>query len=227
MKHDHKKHEWTEERSKQFIKLVNGKKYNRRYIPFARKIVYFIEKYNIDKNSKVADIGCGPGYLLFEIQNILPDIQIIGVDASETMINSAIRKANKTKKKNFDFKKGSAENIPIQDNSIVVSTSYNCLHDFKDWQLAIKEIFRILKPNGIFILHDRSGIYPKWKFFSVIFRIGLKNALRYFKTRRSWLDPRITEKFMFDIGFQIIFSERKEHYIIVGKKLYHKSNNFL
>ncbi|MFX1498443.1 MAG: class I SAM-dependent methyltransferase [Promethearchaeota archaeon] len=218
MKHNHKKHEWTEERSKQFMKLMNGKKYNRRYIPFARKIVYFVRKYKIDENSKLVDVGCGPGYLLFEILKNLPSIQIIGIDASDFMINTALKKAKEMKIKSFDFKKGFAESIPIQDNFVDISTCYNSLHDFKDWKLAIGEIFRILRPKGLFILHDRSGTYPKWKFISVIFRIGLKNALRYFKTRHSWLDPKNTEKFMDEIGFQILFSERKEHYIIIGKK---------
>ncbi|MFW9781502.1 MAG: class I SAM-dependent methyltransferase [Candidatus Heimdallarchaeota archaeon] len=218
MDHHHNKHEWTEERSKRFIRLVKEKVYKSRYIPFARKIVYFMEKYKIDLNSTIVDIGCGPGYLLIEIRKILPDIKIIGVDASDLMINTAIEKAKELNIKNFEFKKAYAENIPIQNSLIDLSTCYNSLHDFKDWKLAIKEIFRILKPNGIFILLDRSGAYPKWKFFSVIFRIGLRNAIRYFKTRHSWLDPKIIEKLIIDVGFQVLFLEKKEHYIIVCKK---------
>ncbi|MFX0147408.1 MAG: class I SAM-dependent methyltransferase [Candidatus Hodarchaeota archaeon] len=221
MAHHHKKHEWTEERSERFIISVNKKQYKRRYIPIAKKIVYFMELANINANSRVVDIGCGPGFLLFEIHRILPKIEIIGIDASDLMISTAIENVKKKNILKFDFKKGYAENVPIQDKFTYVSICNNSLHDFKDWKKAIKEIFRILKPNGIFILRDRNGTYPKWKFFLLLFRIGLKNALRYFKAskRHLWLDPKITEEFMVDLGFQIIFSESKEHYIIVGKKI--------
>jgi len=219
MAHHDKTHEWTEDRSERFIKSVKEKEYKRRYIPFAKKIIHFMKVANINENSKIVDIGCGPGYLLFEIHEILPNIEIVGVDASDLMINTAIEKAKEKNIKKFNFRKGYAENVPIQDNFTDTSTCYNSLHDFKNWKLAIKEVFRILKPNGIFILNDRSGIYPKWKFISVLFRIGIKNALRYFKRRHAWLDPKITEKHMVDIGFQVLFSESKEHYIIVGKKI--------
>ena len=213
----HKKHEWTEERSEKFIKSVENR-IEKRYTSFIKKIYSFMKRYDFNENGKILDIGCGPGFLLFELKKVVPNTKIIGVDSSELMINTAIKKAKEQRIYNYEFKKGYAENIPIEENYVDLTTCFNSLHDFKDWKQSIKEVFRILSKNGIFILHDRSGVYPKWKFISVLFRIGIRNANRYYKTRRSWLDPNLVETIMIETGFQILSLEKKEHYVIVGRK---------
>ena len=71
-----------------------GKKYwdgNRRfgyggykYIPgrwsgVAKKL---IKNYKLKPGSKILDVGCGKGYLLFELLKIIPDLNITGFDVS-------------------------------------------------------------------------------------------------------------------------------------------------
>ena len=51
-----------------------------RWKPVAQKI---IRKYNLTGRSKILDIGCGKGYLLYEIKKILPKINIYGLDVSK------------------------------------------------------------------------------------------------------------------------------------------------
>ena len=41
-----------------------------------------IKDYKLTENSKILDVGCGKGYLLYEIQKILPAIKIFGFDLS-------------------------------------------------------------------------------------------------------------------------------------------------
>lgn len=48
-----------------------------------------IEHYKLDNNSAVLDIGCGKGYLLYEIKQLLPGIKIAGLDISEYAVNHA------------------------------------------------------------------------------------------------------------------------------------------
>ena len=43
-----------------------------RWKPVAKKI---IKKYNLTNSSKVLDVGCGKGYLLYEMKKILPNLK--------------------------------------------------------------------------------------------------------------------------------------------------------
>ncbi len=99
-----------------------------------------IKNYKLNNNSTILDIGCGKGFLLYEIKKILPNIKLTGIDISKYAIkNSPIeikkhliycdaRKKLPFKKKEFDF-----------------VYSFNCLHNFKINELiiALKEIVRI------------------------------------------------------------------------------------
>ena len=50
-----------------------------RWKPVALKV---IKNYNLKNNSRILDVGCGKGYLLYEIKRILPNIKFFGIDVS-------------------------------------------------------------------------------------------------------------------------------------------------
>ena len=54
-----------------------------RLTPLAKKI---IKTYGLNNKSKILDVGCGKGYLLYEIKKILPRINIVGFDISRYAI---------------------------------------------------------------------------------------------------------------------------------------------
>ena len=47
--------------------------------PVAEKI---IERYNLKSGDKILDVGCGKGYLLYELQLLIPGLEIHGFDIS-------------------------------------------------------------------------------------------------------------------------------------------------
>lgn len=57
-----------------------------------RKVVEKMKEiYKIDSNSSVLDIGCANGYLLHDLQEMIPGIRIAGFDVSGWAINNAMR----------------------------------------------------------------------------------------------------------------------------------------
>jgi len=122
----------------------------------------------------VLEIGFGSGLNLPFYKNIT---KLYAVDPSRELYNLA---KERIKKVSFpiEYLQVSAEKIPLADNSIdsVISTWTFC--SIPNPEIALREIFRILKPNGkfIFIEHGKSDknfiakiqklITPIWKLFT-------------------------------------------------------------
>jgi ubiquinone/menaquinone biosynthesis C-methylase UbiE len=127
----------------------------------------------------LADIGCGPGYLLQLIANELPELRLVGVEISEEMIHKAAdnfsacgldRKAK--------FKRGDVENLPFNDDSLDFIVSTLSLHHWPQPKRAFLEIYRVLKPNGQFLLFDLRRDPRRWFFWLI--RFAQKVMLRFF-----------------------------------------------
>lgn len=113
--------------------------------PIAKKI---IKKFKLNKKSKVLDLGCGKGFLLYEIKKILPDINVVGVDISKYAINNSKKEIKKDiffhdlgKKLKFKSKEF--------DLAISLATFHNL--DLTSLELAVKEISRVSKKQYIMV----------------------------------------------------------------------------
>ncbi|AXH16136.1 class I SAM-dependent methyltransferase [Malaciobacter mytili] len=101
----------------------------------------FIEHFNLDENSKVLDVGCAKGFMLFDLKQALPNISIEGIDISSYAIENA-----KEEVKSF-LKVGNAKELPYEDNSFDVVISINTIHNLEKEECAkaLKEIQRVSK----------------------------------------------------------------------------------
>ena len=214
-------HSWDGEHAVNFAKSVENMKKSR-YIPFAKEIHEFVNKFVKNKPPVILDLGCGPGLLLLEIANLIPKSQLIGIDNSKDMLQIA---SEKVKQKGLDsiiFKQGPAEDIPLPDDHNDVAVCLNSLHDFNSTKETISEVYRTMKEEGIFILKDKNGAFPKWKvvlgFIPLICKSGFKRTLRYFKSNELWLNPEKVKEYMETVGFEILYLRKNLDYLIVGKK---------
>ena len=81
-----------------------------RWSSVAKKI---ISTYKLKSGSRILDVGCGKGFLLKEIYEINPEIQICGIDNS----NYAIKNSHKDIKK-FLFKYDARKKLPFKKKRI-------------------------------------------------------------------------------------------------------------
>ena len=109
---------------------------------------------------KVLDVGCGLGYAVSQYASRFDTIEVHGLDYSEKMVEGAyqLRDKNYPNLKNkTEFYHGSVAELPFEDNSYDVVTSSRCLMALLDWELqqkALKEIHRVLKPGGIYVMME-------------------------------------------------------------------------
>lgn len=103
----------------------------------------------------VLDIGCGTGRLLRDVRARWPKGELIGVDPAEGMIAVA---RNLTPEATLLV--GMAEALPLGAGSIDVALSTLSFHHWRDQAAALREIARVLRPGGRFVLVDVSA--PHW-----------------------------------------------------------------
>jgi len=114
---------------------------------FINSIKKIIEKEK--KDGKVLDIACGDGHFISHLTNY----QRYGVDISK----EAIRKANNLNIGKFVVSE--AENLPFKDIEFDFITCMGSLEHFIDMDASLKEMKRVLKKNGIAIIHVPNSIY--------------------------------------------------------------------
>jgi SAM-dependent methyltransferase len=95
--------------------------------------------YGLKSGDKVLDIGCGKGYLLYDLTQAVPGIEVCGLDISEYAINHA-----KEEVKSY-LRVGSAQSLPFEDGSFDLVISINTLHNLYCYELenALREMQRV------------------------------------------------------------------------------------
>jgi ubiquinone/menaquinone biosynthesis C-methylase UbiE len=109
----------------------------------------------VQQPTSILDIGCGTGKLLRRAGRYWSEAQLIGVDAANGMIEEARRLTP-----NATFFTGMAEALPLQDSSVDLALSTVSFHHWQDQAAGIREVARVLRPGGYFILVDPS--FPDW-----------------------------------------------------------------
>jgi len=118
-----------------------------RWKPVAQAL---IKNYNLSNESSVLDIGCGKGYLLYEMKLLLPNLRISGFDVS----NHAIATAKQEVKEQL-FIHRAQDPFPFQKNEFDLAISLGCLHNLRIFELeiALKEMERVAS-NGYLMLES-------------------------------------------------------------------------
>ena len=128
-----------------------------KYDFFNRLTTFFIDQYwrnkfiknlHLKNNLKVLDIATGTGDVIIQICKKDKSISGTGFDCSQNMLKIA---RNKSKIKNLseiEYIHGYAENLPFKDNSFDIITISFGIRNFNNYEKALNEINRILKPGG-------------------------------------------------------------------------------
>jgi len=115
-----------------------------------------IEMAKIKPGDTVLDVGCGSGNLTLTANRYAgPSGLVHGVDASPEMIELARKKAQQSGA-NVVFDVGLIEKLPFPEATFDVVISRLVIHHLPDdlKRQGFAEMFRVLKPGGIFFLAD-------------------------------------------------------------------------
>jgi ubiquinone/menaquinone biosynthesis C-methylase UbiE len=114
-------------------------------------------------NKSVLEVGCGNGIQSLYIADTMSPFKITGIDLNPD--NVAIALQRKTGQKNVDFNIDDAQKLEtISDNSIDVLICIESAFHYPNKELFLKQVRRVLKPTGEFVIADIVNISPKRKY---------------------------------------------------------------
>jgi len=110
----------------------------------------------LNKGEAVLDIGCGAGVdTLVAAIMVGTEGRVTGIDLIPEMLKRARTNLKKTSLKNVTLREGSAEKLPFPDETFDVVISNGVFNLIPDKAKALREVFRVLKPSGRFLLADQ------------------------------------------------------------------------
>ncbi|NEQ36753.1 MAG: class I SAM-dependent methyltransferase [Okeania sp. SIO3I5] len=163
----------------------------------------------INQNTQILDLCCGSGqttnFLVKYSQNVT------GLDASPLSINRAKKNVPSAK-----YVEAFAEDMPFSNNQFDLVHTSAALHEMNSEQLKqiIQEVYRILKPDGIFTFVDfHSPTNP-------LFWPGLAIFFWLFETETSWnfINTNILDLLQ-EVGFDLVNTDLPKPLLYVGGSL--------
>ncbi len=103
-------------------------------------------------SERLLDIGCGAGHTALAFAPYVT--QVVGCDLTPAMVEMARDLAHERQIGNVEFVVSDAEHLPFADSSFERVTCRFAAHHFPDIKAALREVSRVLKPGGTFLLVD-------------------------------------------------------------------------
>ena len=168
----------------------------------------------LKKGKIILEIGCGNGDGAKLIWKYFSPKQIYGIDLDPKMIALANENNNNNK---IMFQQGSATKLPFKKNQFDAIFDFGIIHHIPDWKNCIKEMKRVLKPNGIVHIED----YYKETFQSPFGRLLKKILIHPYEDMHS---KKEFVEYLKKSGFKILSYEEHfplkttEYFVIIAKK---------
>jgi SAM-dependent methyltransferase len=95
--------------------------------------------YGIQPGDRILDVGCGKGFLLHDFTQVVPGVEVVGLDVSAYAVENAKEEVRSR------LQVGNANQLPFPDGSFDLVISINTLHNLycQDLDRALREMQRV------------------------------------------------------------------------------------
>jgi trans-aconitate 2-methyltransferase len=148
-----------------------------------------IEELDLQGSERILDLGCGDGTLTVQLSKLVPNGEVLGIDASHGMIEAAELKQTE----NLRFVLMDINNLEINHQFDIVFSNAT-LHWVKDHQRLFSNVQRILHPGGV-VRFNFAGDGNCSFFYKVIREsMALSGFAKYFeKFTWPWYMPAVED----------------------------------
>jgi ubiquinone/menaquinone biosynthesis C-methylase UbiE len=115
-----------------------------------REARWTVELLAIQPDSRVLEIGFGPGVAIQHAAERATRGHVSGIDYSQTMVAVALkRNAAKIATGAVDLAMGDVQSLPYPDDSFDRAMAIHCIYFWRDPVACLREIRRVLRPDGV------------------------------------------------------------------------------
>lgn len=130
------------------------------------EVKIFLEALDIPRDAHILDLCCGQGRHALEIASRGYQ-EVMGLDRSHYLIDRA-RKVNRSLGLNVTFKEGDARRLPFSNDTfkavIIAGNSFGYFDSAQDDMVILKEVMRVLQPEGKILIDITDGSYMRDSF---------------------------------------------------------------
>lgn len=112
-----------------------------------------LQQVTVPTNALILDVGCGGGRTVQKLLTLAPEGSVVGLDYSPASvavsreINTAAIEAGRAQ-----IEEGSVAALPFPDRSFDIVTAVETHYYWPDLPANVREVLRVLKPGGRFVL---------------------------------------------------------------------------
>ncbi|MDH5573437.1 MAG: methyltransferase domain-containing protein [Gammaproteobacteria bacterium] len=129
-------------------------------IPFRRIFLSpqkLIQRLDLKEDHLVLEVGPGPGYFSTHIAKKLKRGRLVLLDIQQEMLDFAKRRLNKMKITNVDYKLTDGDSLALESNYFDRVLMVAVIGEVDNKEKYIKEIYRVLKEDGILSISELAG----------------------------------------------------------------------
>ena len=159
---------------------------------------WIVDLLQVQPDDRVLDVGCGPGVTLALLADRTTSGLVAGLDPSDTMLRQAARRNEAAVRSGpIELRRGEVAALPYPNGCFTKACSIHSLYFWSSIEDGLRELHRVLVPNGLLIL---------------AVRMQRDNARVFEPSRYGLTDTQVDEIIaaLNKVGFRETASQRRE-----------------
>ncbi len=141
-----------------------------------------LRRSGLKSGQDVLEVGCGTGFYTIKASEIVKEGIINSLDIQDLALSKVRKKVEENEIKNVMLVMADAKNLPFKEEAFDIAFLVTVIGEIPKRDLALKELYRVLKPNGLLsiteFLPDPHYVMRR-NLISLVKRLGFNQTEKY------------------------------------------------